>query len=148
MAQFSVKGAGLSSLSQDLQALGRLDEEDVYTIITPAGEHLKTKFIEKITSTFQQHTGALAASIQALRKGGGVIQIGPQGVHHRYRARKKKGGGMKNAHASEVAFILNYGGGGHAATHWMDNTLDAEETAVSEKMQEGFDALCEKKGVG
>lgn len=150
MARFEPKTEGLGSLSDDLRKLSSLRDEDAFEILTPAGEHLREKFSEKIRSTFIQHTGKLAESIKALRKkeDGPFILVAPQGVHHRYRSRKKKGGGTKNALASEVAFILEYGDGHHTATHWMESTVTAEEGAVQEKLQEGFDAWCDRKGVG
>ena len=149
MARFEAKTDGLTSLSNDLKKLGQLTDEDAYTILTPAAEHLRGKFSDKVKAVFQQHTGQLAASIQALRKkdDGAYILVAPQGVHHKYRSRKKKGGGQKNALASEVAFVLEYGGGGHPATHWMENTINEEETATGEKLQEGFDRLCDEKGI-
>lgn len=154
MARFEAKSDGMNSLSEDLKKLGKLTVEDAYTILTPAAEHMEQSFAEKIRGMFEQHTGKLAESIKALRKKDDVpyILVAPQGVHHRYRSRKKnkkgKAGGMKNAHASEVAFILEYGDGHHKAHHWMEKTIEEEGAAIGEKLQEGFDALCDEKGVG
>ena len=149
MARFEARTGGLDSLSTDLKKLGRLTDEDAYVILEPAGQHLAGKFSEKVRAFFRQHTGALAASFEALRKkdDGPYILVSPQGVHHKYRSRKKKGGGMKNAQASEVAFVLEYGDSHHAATHFMENTINEEEAATGEKLQEGFDRLCEEKGI-
>ena len=149
MARFEPQTGGLDSLSNDLKKLGQLTDEDAYTILTPAADHLVGRFAEKVRSFFRQHTGKLAESIEALRKrdDGPYIYVGPQGVHHKYKSRKKEGGGMKNALASEVAFILEYGDSHHTATHWMENTINEESDAVGEKLQEGFDALCDEKGI-
>ena len=149
MARFEPQTGGLDSLSADFKKLGQLTDEDAYTILEPAGQHLAGKFSEKVRSFFRQHTGKLAESIEALRKkdDGPYIYVGPQGVHHKYRSRKKKGGGSKNALASEVAFVLEYGDSRHTATHWMENTINEEEAATAEKLQEGFDRLCDEKGI-
>ena len=112
------------------------------------------KFRAKIRGLFRQRTGNLAESITALRKSddGPYIQISPQGVHHQYRSprpsKRKPTFKRKNAHASEVGFILEYGDGHHKATHWMETTIDENAEEIGRKMQEGFDALCDRKGVG
>ena len=147
MAKFEPKTGGLGSLSDDLKKLGQLTDEDAYTILEPAGEHLAEKLKAKVRGMFQQHTGNLAESIAAQRKKGDTpyIQVAPQGVHNKYNGRK---GGVKNAFNSEVAFVLEYGDSRHKATHWMENTINEEADAIGQAMQEGFDKLCDEKGIG
>lgn len=149
MAKLEWRAQGLDSLSADLKKLGQLTDEDVYTILTPAADHMVLRFAAKIREVFVQHTGKLAESIKALRKSddGPYILVAPQGVHHKYSSRKKKGGGQKNALASEVGFVLEYGDRHHRAYHWMENTINEEEAATGEKLQEGFDRLCDEKGI-
>lgn len=151
MARFDVND-GAGKLSEDFQKLSGITNEDAWKILTPAGDHLAAKFAEKIRGTFAQHTGKLAASIKAQRKAndGAYIQVSPQGVHHQYnhpRRKKSRPSAVKNAHASEVAFVLEYGDGHHKATHWMENTINEEEAAIGEAMQQGFDAWCDERGV-
>lgn len=155
MAQFKVNdGAGRVAL--DLEALGRIGDEDAYTILNPAANVLTERFTKKIKSIFQQHTGKLAASVQGFRKKSGegpYMLVYPYGAHHRYKSRKggKKGkGGSKNVGANEVAFVLEYGAParGIEATHWMEDAMYESESEVGEAMQEGFDALCDSKGIG
>lgn len=150
MARFEPNTGGLDRLSEDLRKLGQLTDEDAYTILTPGANHLAAKFKAKIKATFQQHTGKLADSIKALRKrdDGPYILVSPQGVHHRYKGRKKKGGGTKNALASEVGFVHEYGDQHHPATHWMENTINEESDAVGDALQDGFNRLCDEKGIG
>lgn len=150
MARFEPNTGGLDSLSTDLRKLGQLTNEDAWTILTPAAELLEGKFMDKIRTIFTQRTGKLAAAIQSFRRveDGPVILVYPDGAHHRYRSRKKKGGGMKTAQASEVGFVLEYGSSRHQAYHWMENTIEEETEAVGEALQEGFDLLCEEKGIG
>lgn len=147
MASFEPKVDGLDGLDADLKKLGRLTNEDAWTILTPAADLLKEKFMEKIRSIFRQHTGKLAASIKDMKKAadGPSILIYPQGAHHQYRSRKS--GGSKTASASEVGFVLEYGDSRHAARHWMEGTVTEQESALGEKFQEGFDKLCDEKGI-
>lgn len=147
MAKFEPKLEALDGLSMDFQKLGRITDEDAWTILTPAADLLQGKFMEKIRGVFQQHTGVLAAAIKSFKRkqDGPVILVYPDGPHHRYRSRK---GGTKTATAAEVGFVLEYGDGHHRAAHWMESTVDEQDRAIGEAMQEGFDTLCEKKGVG
>lgn len=137
----------IDDLSMDLQKLGQITEEDAFTILTPAGELVKEKFTEKIRSVFAQRTGKLAAAIQSFKRveDGPSILIYPDGPHHRYRSRKTKG--TKTATAAEVGFVLEYGSARVKATHWMENAIRENEEAIGQKMQEGFDAFCDEKGI-
>jgi hypothetical protein len=137
----------IDDLSMDLQKLGQITEEDAFTILTPAGELVKEKFTEKIRSVFAQRTGKLAAAIQSFKRveDGPSILIYPDGPHHRYRSRKTKG--TKTATAAEVGFVLEYGSVRVKATHWMENALRENDEAIGQKMQEGFDAFCDEKGI-
>lgn len=149
MAKFEVMSEGAEGLSMDLKKLGRLTDEDAYTILEPAADVVKAKFADKIKAVFQQHTGKLAASIQEFKKkaDGPFILVYPHGPHHRYKSRKK---GSKTASAGEVAFVLEYGAPARniAATHWMENSIQESDQEITEAMQAGFDTLCDEKGIG
>ena len=165
MARFEPRFDQIEGLEMDLKKLGQLTDEDAWTILNPAGDFLRGKFMEKIKTVFQQHTGKLAASITSMRKKSGegpYIQVYPYGTHHTYHGREKTraykrskhgrtytfGGGTRKASADEVAFVLEYGSSRIAATHWMENTINENLEELHEKMQEGFDRLCDEKGVG
>lgn len=146
MARFEPKG--VDGMSLDLQKLGQISDQDAYTILTPAADLLGKKFKAKIAAIFRQRTGKLAAAIKGFRKKGGegpFMLVYPYGAHHTYNSRK---GGTKTATAAEVGFVLEYGDGSHKATHWMENTVAENEIEITEAMQEGFDTLCDQRGIG
>ena len=60
------------------------------------------------------------------------------------------GGGTRKATADEVGFILEYGAPSRniPAHHWMENTINENLDEVHEKLQEGFNTLCDEKGIG
>ena len=152
MANFVPMNDSAEKLSMDFTKLGQITNEDAWAILRPAGQMLKEAFREKILGTFQQRSGVLAESIEAVDRTGDVphVLVYPQGPHHKYRNRKKRGGGMKTADASEVGFVLEFGSAarGIAASHWMENAITEHDAEITEKMQEGFDALCDEKGIG
>ena len=156
MARFEVKTGGLDKLSEDFKKLGVWADKDIFAILGPAALKLQKALKAKIRALFKQHTGKLEESIMVIQKGGGDeeawLLVAPQDVHHKYKigraTKRSKRGGTRNALASEVGFILNFGDTHHKATHWFDNTLEEEENAVGECMQERFSALCDEKGIG
>lgn len=178
MAKFEPRFDQIDSFAEDLKKLGQLTNEDAWTILAPAGEFLRVKLIEKIRTIFKQRTGKLAEAITSMKKANGdgpYIQVYPYGTHHTYHSRvkyreyknsvhgrmSKRGGGVRKATADEVAFILEYGTNGagynrkgnlrgvpRKAYHWMENTINENVDEIHEKMQEGFDTLCDEKGVG
>lgn len=167
MAKFEPRLDQIDGLSEDLKKLGRLTNEDAWAILTPAGEFLRVKFMEKIRQLFTRYsTGKLASLIESMRKQNGdgpYIQVYPYGTHHKYQGREKTkaykrskhgrtytyGGGNKKATADEVAFILEYGAPSRniEATHWMENTINENVGEIHAKLQEGFDRLCDEKGI-
>lgn len=167
MAKFEPRLDQIDGLSEDLKKLGQLSNEGAWAILAPAGEFLREKFMDKIRAVFTKYsTGKLATMIESMNKQNGdgpYIQVYPYGTHHAYQGRTKTkaykrskhgrtytyGGGSKKATASEVAFILEYGAPSRniPASHWMENTINENLDGISQKIQEGFDALCDQKGI-
>ena len=135
---------GLDRLSVSYATLSQLTEDEIWGMIAPAAEMLKTKMQESIRRLFTQRSGSLAESIEILRKsarsGEVFARVGPnQGKHPKSSQGKRKsrrgggGGGSYGGTNAEVGWILEYGSSRIRGRHWMEAACDEAETMARKK---------------
>lgn len=141
---------GLDRLSVSFLQLQQLSEDQIWDIIAPAAETLKSRMQDVISRLFTQHTGSLRESIQVQRKisKGGVVYalVGPdQGKHPKSTQGKRKrnaqggGGGNYAGTNAEVGFILEYGSARIPAKHWMETACNEAEADLFNQLEAGLD---------
>ena len=153
MAKFSFNG--LDTLEASFQQLAQLSDEEKYSVIAPAAELLKDRFVDKICSLFTQRTGDLARSItvtQRVSDNGAYAHIAPAGKHSHVsmgkRKRKKYGTSRKYYGTNaEVAYILEYGSPRISASHWMETTNEESEDEIVKAEAAAWDNLLKSKGL-
>ena len=152
MAAFSFNG--LDSIEASFQELSQLSDEEKYSVISPAAELLKQKFVEKIKSLFIQRSGDLAESITIVKKtddSGSYAHITPTGKHSKSstgkRNKKGKSSGRYSGSNAEVAWILEYGSPRIDPRHWMETTNEESEEEVIAAEEAAWDSLLETKGL-
>lgn len=155
MAKFVIK----SDLDASLVQLGQLSDAEKWAILEPAGEVVRDAYSQTIRSTFKERTGALAKSPTVTQKnkdGQLVAVVTLKGKHpgtgKGIRMKKDKNGkrrksGNYSGTNAEVGYYLNYGTPRIAATHWYDNATDKAEPQVQDKLEEGWNAYLDSKGV-
>lgn len=153
MAKFSFNG--IDEISASFEQMENLTDEEKLSILRPAGDLLREKFIEKISSLFTQHTGDLVGSITIQKRtgdDGAYLHITPTGKHRGSGTgkRKRKNGRSNGSYSgtnAEVAYILEYGSPRIAARHWMEETCEEQADNVAEAQQQAWDELLTKKGL-
>ena len=149
---------GLDRLSVSYASLAQLTEDEIYAMIEPAAQLLKTKMQESIRRLFTQRSGALAGSIEIQRKtaksGEVFARVGPdQGKHpkssqgRRKRRARGGGGGSYAGTNAEVGWILEYGSSRIRGRHWMEAACDEAEDEIYQIIEGGFSAACEAAGL-
>lgn len=145
--------------SASLAQLSEMSEAERWQILEPAAELAREAYSEAVEAAFIQHSGDLAASPAVEKKkdkGGAVARIGLKGKHSKsstgVRMKKDRNGkrrrsGRYSGTNAEVGYFLNYGTPRIAATHWFDNTSDKIEPEVQAKIEEGWNAYLDSKGV-
>lgn len=132
-----------------LRGLSNLTPDDEFRILQPAAARLVEAMKETIRTRFAQITKQLADSVRADRRAGrgaGYILVYPRGTHHEYNHITGSGQKMrKKATAAEVAFVLEYGRKGVPATHWMEQTITAQQDAMSADMQSALDEIISER---
>lgn len=135
MAKFDTMG--LDALVLDLDEISSIDDETMWGMLEAGGKIIKAAHEAAIKEKFSERSGKLVSSPKIRRKISGssrYVLIYPEGTHHTYKAKtgtytkmnwgragetKTKGGGTVEATNQDVAFVLEYGGHGNAATQWM-----------------------------
>ena len=150
---------GLDRLSVSYATLSQISDDELWGVIEPAAETLKSKMQDVISRLFRQRSGSLRESIEVKRKlskGGAVFAlVGPnQGKHPKATQGKRKsrgaaggGGGSYAGTNAEVGWILNYGSSRIPASHWMETACDEAEEELLQQLEQGFDALCTAAGL-
>lgn len=147
---------GLDRLSVSYATLSQLSEDEIWGIIEPAAQTLRSKMQEVIARLFRQRTGSLHDSIEVQRKvsRGGVIYalVGPNQNKHPKTGtgkRKKRSGRSSGSYAgtnAEVGYILEYGSSRIPARHWMETACEEAEEELLQQLEQGFDAACSAAG--
>ena len=65
MATFSFNG--MDAIEASFQEMSQLSDEEKYSVIAPAAELLRQRFVEKIKAVFVQRSGKLAESLPLYR---------------------------------------------------------------------------------
>ncbi len=149
---------GLDELSVSLAELSRLNDDQIWSIIEPAADVVKSKMREAIDRFFPKTewtTGTLHDSIEVKRKisksGAVYALVGPnnkkhpkilKGLRKMRRPRKKT---IKGTNA-EIWWILNYGSERIDATHWADTACDEADPEALQLLQDGFNRVLEEAG--
>lgn len=139
--------------------LAELTDDEKWQIIEPAAELARAAYAAAADAVFKRHTGALAESPTVERKTnkhGVFARIGLKGKHPnsstgiRYKkdrnGKRRKSGNYSGTNA-EVGYFLNYGTPRIKATHWFDNASDKVEAEVQQKLEDGWNAYLDSKGV-
>lgn len=158
MAQWRVDG--LDRIQASLYELGQLSDDQIWGIIEPGAELLKTKMQEVISRMFRQISGSLQESIEIKQKidKAGVISalVGPNQKKHpkatagkrKSRSSKKGGGGGSYAGTNaEVGWILEYGSARITGRHWMETAVDEVEEELYQTLEQGFNDAIEAAGL-
>lgn len=153
MARFNFNG--LDAIEASFQELSQLSDEEKYSVIAPAAELLKQRFVEKIKSLFVPRSGALAESITIVQKSddaGTYAHITPTGKHPSSSTgkRKRKDGrsnGRYSGSNAEVAWILEHGSPRITPRHWMETTNEESEEEVLTAEAAAWDSLLKSKGL-
>ena len=153
MAKFSFNG--MDAIEASFQEMSQLSDDEKYSVIAPAAELLKQKFVEKIKSFFVQRSGKLAESITVVQKSddaGTYAHITPTGKHPASSTgkRKRKDGksnGRYSGSNAEVAWILEYGSPRIEPRHWMETTNEENADEVMSIMEGSWDDLLTSKGL-
>lgn len=155
---------GLDRLTVSYATLSQISEDELWGIIEPAAQTLKTKMQEVISRLFRQRTGSLHESIEVnrkLSKSGAVFAlVGPnQKKHHgsttgkrkSKRAAKKPRTGTNGSYSgtnAEVGWILEYGSSRISpGFHWMEQACDEADAEIHQQLEQGFDAVCTAAGL-
>ena len=155
---FNMHIDGLDHLSVSFLQLQQLSEDQIWDIIAPAADTLKTRMQSVISRMFNQISGSLRESIQVQRKiskGGAVFAlVGPdQNKHPKATQGKRKrnaqggGGGNYAGTNAEVGFILEYGSARIPARHWMETACTEVEDELYSTMEAGWDAAVTAAGL-
>lgn len=147
-----------ATLDASLFQLEQLSDEEKWDMLEPAAQLARDAYSDAIRSTFDQHTGSLAQSPtveQKMKDGQLIARISLKGKHPGtgtgIRMKKDKNGRRKSGHYSgtnaEVGYYLNYGTPRIRASHWFDNANDRTEAQVQDKIEEGWNAYLDSKGV-
>lgn len=120
---------GFEEAIDDLEKLGKNTDEATTAMLKAAGNVTSEAWREAAEKHHHRDTGQMIASISAGRKikgrgSGKSITVAPQGKDHK---------GVRNA---EKAFILHYGTGKIAASHWVDEAERKAEPKIATTMQE------------
>lgn len=152
MAQFNFNG--MDAIEASFKEMSQLSDEDKYSVIAPAAELLKQRFVEKIKSLFTQRSGDLAESIAVVQKSddtGTYAHITPMGKHSKSSTGKRNKKGTSSGHYSgsnaEVAWILEYGSPRINPRHWMETTNEESEEEVIAAEEAAWDSLLQSKGL-
>ena len=152
MAKFSVNG--FDTISASFEQIAQLSDDDKFSVVAPAAEILKNKFVEKIKAVFTQRSSVLAESITVQRKvgdDGAYAHIIPKGKHPASRTgkrdRKPKSNDPYSGTNAEVAYILEYGSPRIRGRHWMEETVEESEEEVLEAQQAAWNDLLTRKGL-
>ena len=147
MAEFKV--SGLDRLTADLDAMGKMSEEDIRAILRPPAKLLTEAFRTALDSLFSKVTGALRSSIRVKWQhdeyGVVIANIGPNDRDHPIpprkgtRKRKAQKGPSYPIPNSTLAYMLEFGTQRIPAKHWMENTIRENEEEVYRLLAEGFD---------
>lgn len=153
MAKFSFNG--MDAIEASFQEMSQLSDEEKYSVIAPAAELLRQRFVEKIKSIFVQRSGKLAESITVVQKSddaGTYAHITPTGKHPASSTgkRKRKDGkanGRYSGSNAEVAWILEHGSPRITPRHWMETTNEESEDEVIAAEEAAWDDLLRAKGL-
>lgn len=152
MAKFSFNG--FDTIEASFQQLSELTPEEKYSVISPAAELLKQRFVDKIRSLFVPRSGALAGSITIEQKtddSGIYAHISPKGKHPKSstgrRNKKGRSSGKYAGSNAEIAWILEYGSARIAARHWMETTNEESEDDVLAAEESAWNDLLQSKGL-
>lgn len=149
---------GLDRLSASFITLEQLSEDQIWDIIAPAAEKLKTAMQSVIRRMFNQRTGSLHDSIevqQRISKGGAVFAlVGPNQAKHpeatqgerKPRAQGGGGGNFAGTNA-EVGWILEYGSVRIPARHWMETACTETEEQLYQTLEAGWDETITAAGL-
>ena len=140
MAKFNL--VGMDSLTQGLEALGSLADDDTAEQLLKAGaaELVKSQKTE-IRQENLYDTGQLYASIRAGKvkhTDGHQVEVYPQG-------KRRKNGKGKAVRNEEVGFVLHYGSSSIRPTHWMDTANQKAEEPKNRAMDEKLDEIFQQK---
>ena len=149
---------GLGRLEVSFLQLQALSEDQIWDIIAPAAEILKTRMQDVISRMFKEHTGSLRESIEIRRKvhkGGAVYAlVGPNDKKHPKSTQGKRkpraqggGGGHFSGTNAEVGWILEYGSARIPAKHWMETAATEAEEELYSVLEEGWDAAITAAGL-
>ena len=149
---------GLDRVSVSFLQLQQLSKDQIWDIIAPAADTLKTRMQDVISRLFTQHSGSLRESIHVERKisKGGVVyaQVGPDQQKHpkatqgkRKRNAQGGGGGKYAGTNAEVGWILEYGSTRIPAKHWMETACNEAEEELHEQLEAGWDAAVTAAGL-
>lgn len=162
---FSFHVDGLDRLEVSFLQLQALDDDQIWDIIAPAAELLKTRMQDVILRLFRQRSGSLHDSIEIRRnkhtgsQGGGVYAtIGPDQKKHpgsstgkrksRHSPSKSGGGGGHYAGTNaEVGWILEYGSARIPARHWMETACTEAEEEIYQTLEAGWDETVAAAGL-
>ncbi len=144
---------GLDRVEASFIALQQLSDDEIWAMIEPAAELLKTRMQEAISRLFRQRSGSLASSIEVRRKvskGGAVYGlVGPNDKQHpkatqgKRKSRGPKGGGGSYAGTNaEVGWILEYGSSRIPGRHWMETACTEADEEIHAMLEAAFDAAC------
>lgn len=156
MAQWRVDG--LDRIQASLYELGQLSDDQIWGIIEPGAQLLKTRMQEVISRMFRQISGSLRESIEIEHKIGkaGVVYalVGPNQKKHpksstgRRKQRRQGGGGGSYAGTNaEVGWILEYGSARITGRHWMETAVDEVEEELYQTLEQGFNDAIEAAGL-
>lgn len=156
MAQFRFDG--LDKVQASLYELGQLSDEQIWAIIEPGAELLKSKMQEVIARIFQQRSGSLYNSIEIIKKisKAGVVYalVGPNQKKHPKsstgRRKSKRHPGTNGSYAgtnAEVGWILEYGSERIEGRHWMETAVTEAEEELYEVLEQGFNSAIDAAGL-
>lgn len=119
---------GMEDTINDLERLGKNTDEATTAMLRAAGNVMSESWRSAAEKHHHRDTGQMIASISAGRKikgqgSGKSIVVTSQGKDHK---------GVRNA---EKAFILHYGTGKIAASHWVDEAERDAEPKMATIMQ-------------
>lgn len=154
---------GLDRLTVSYATLSQISEDELWGIIEPAAQTLKTKMQEVISRLFRQRTGSLHESIEVnrkLSKSGTVFAlVGPnQKKHHgsttgkrkaKREAKKRRTGtnGSYSGTNAEVGWILEYGSARIPAKHWMQTACIEAEEELQQQLEAAWNARLDAAGL-
>ena len=138
---------GLDSLILDFDEISKIDDDTMDRMLEAGGEVIKKAHEEKIRELFASRTGHLGGSPTVKKKHTGskrYVVIYPEGSHHTYRARGKKGGGGGVATNADVGFVHEFGGHGNYPAQWMRTANEQHASEAVDAMQAVYDQFLNK----